>query len=215
MNRKAFRMVEFLGLYVVAPLLLIPLQDMLKNLSGGRSFVVLFLPIIAGFLLFLLFYKKAINWRELLQIADFKRHLFQILKLFLPFSLFISVITYWFFPDLFLVFPLEMPLLWLLILFFYPLLSVLPQGIIYRVFFYKRYYLLFENQKVMWVVSALSFCLCHLFFQNIYAIVFTLLGGFLFSYRYQQTGSWLITSLEHALYGNLLFTIGLGRFLVS
>jgi len=34
----------------------------------------------------------------------------------------------------------------------------------------------------------------------------------LFAWRYQQSGSLFTSSLEHALYGCLMFTIGLGEY---
>ena len=37
-----------------------------------------------------------------------------------------------------------------------------------------------------------------------------MLGGWLFARRYQRTRSLLTVSVEHALYGVLIFTIGLG-----
>ncbi|MXV38623.1 hypothetical protein GO491_08035 [Flavobacteriaceae bacterium Ap0902] len=50
-------------------------------------------------------------------------------------------------------------------------------------------------------------------FQNFIAIGFTFLGGFLFAWRYHRSRSILISCLEYALYGNLLFTIGIGKYL--
>jgi uncharacterized protein len=38
------------------------------------------------------------------------------------------------------------------------------------------------------------------------------LGGLLFSLTYQRSGSLLLTSIDHALFGNFIFTIGLGQF---
>jgi hypothetical protein len=40
--------------------------------------------------------------------------------------------------------------------------------------------------------------------------VLTLIGGWLFARRYQRTRSLLAASVEHALYGVLAFTVGLG-----
>jgi hypothetical protein len=37
--------------------------------------------------------------------------------------------------------------------------------------------------------------------------------GRLFAWRYQSTGSAALTAIEHALYGNLAFTIGFSRYL--
>ncbi|MDO4879803.1 MAG: CPBP family intramembrane metalloprotease [Capnocytophaga sp.] len=211
---KKIRAIEFFFLYIVVPLLLFFFREQLKAQMGGGSFVILFLPIIAPLLVTILLREKTIQWCELWSVANFKYHFIQILKIFLPFSLVITIATYYFFSDLFLILPKMSIGLWIIVMLFYPLLSVLPQGIIYRVFFYKRYAMIFKQTNLLWI-SALSFCFCHIFFNNIYALIFTFLGGFLFSFRYEKTNSWLISSLEHAMYGNLLFTIGLGTFLVS
>jgi membrane protease YdiL (CAAX protease family) len=40
----------------------------------------------------------------------------------------------------------------------------------------------------------------------------TLVGGLLFAHTYWKTRSLLVSAIEHALYGCLLYTIGLGRF---
>jgi hypothetical protein len=41
-------------------------------------------------------------------------------------------------------------------------------------------------------------------------VLLTLAGGWLFARRYQRTRSLLAASVEHALYGVLAFTVGLG-----
>jgi CAAX protease family protein len=38
------------------------------------------------------------------------------------------------------------------------------------------------------------------------------IGGLIFAYRFARTRSFFAVWLEHALYGDLIFTIGLGRF---
>src|SRR5699024_2457572 len=42
-------------------------------------------------------------------------------------------------PEQFLAFPSEQPVLWGVVMGLYPILSALPQEIIYRGFFFKRY----------------------------------------------------------------------------
>jgi uncharacterized protein len=42
--------------------------------------------------------------------------------------------------------------------------------------------------------------------------VLTFFGGILFAWRYVETGSLLTSSVEHALYGCWLFTVGLGVY---
>jgi hypothetical protein len=52
----------------------------------------------------------------------------------------------------------------------------------------------------------------HLVFRNPIAPTLTFFGGILFAWRYQHTQSLALSSLEHALYGCLLFTVGLGQY---
>tara|TARA_R110000787_G_scaffold59922_9_gene135862 strand:+ start:1886 stop:2266 length:381 start_codon:yes stop_codon:yes gene_type:complete len=108
---------------------------------------------------------------------------------------------------------LNKPLLWLAILGVYTILSVWPQEIIYRTFFFSRYEALFQNKKLLIFVNAILFSLAHLFFKNTLVIVLTFIGGLLFAYTYYKTKSTLLASIEHAIYGNWLFTVGMGEML--
>jgi membrane protease YdiL (CAAX protease family) len=55
--------------------------------------------------------------------------------------------------------------------------------------------------------------LAHLFFKNTLVIVLTFLGGILFAITYHKTNSTLLVSIEHAIYGCWLFTVGMGSML--
>ena len=105
------------------------------------------------------------------------------------------------------------PAFWIVVMFAYPVLSVVPQGIIYRAFFRERYAALFPNPAVRTLVAAVCFSFCHVFFLNVWALLLTFVGGLLFWRTYERTGSLLLANLEHALYGDLVFTIGYGAFL--
>ena len=94
----------------------------------------------------------------------------------------------------------------------YPILSVYPQGIVYRAFIFERYRPLFSNPILMIAVSAAAFSFVHIIFRNPIAVGLTLLGGIIFAFRYQESGSLFTSSFEHALYGCFMFTIGLGEF---
>lgn len=109
--------------------------------------------------------------------------------------------------------PQKNPLLWVTILFVYSFFSVLPQELIYRKFFFWRYQSLFVNKKLFFCINVLCFSLCHLFLKNIWVILITLLGGILFTYTYQKTKSVKLATIEHSIYGNLVFTVGLGTML--
>ncbi len=108
---------------------------------------------------------------------------------------------------------LNKPKLWLFIVFVYSLFSVYPQEIIYRTFYYERYKALFKNESLFVFVNAIVFSLGHIFFKNSLVIVLTFLGGLLFAITYKKTQSTLLVSIEHAIYGCWLFTVGMGGML--
>lgn len=104
------------------------------------------------------------------------------------------------------------PVLWAVVMLLYPLLSVYPQELLYRAFFFHRYQPLFGSGWGMLWASALAFGFVHIIFGNWLAVGLCVLGGLLFSFTYHSSGSLLLTCLDHAIFGNFIFTIGLGRF---
>jgi membrane protease YdiL (CAAX protease family) len=105
------------------------------------------------------------------------------------------------------------PKMWVIILFVYSLLSVYPQELLYRTFFFQRYQVLFPNEKLFLFLNAIVFSLGHIFFKNALVIVLTFLGGMLFALTFKKTKSTLLVSIEHAIYGCWLFTVGMGSML--
>ena len=61
-------------------------------------------------------------------------------------------------------------------------------------------------------MSGFCFGLAHLFFANWIAPVLTALGGVIFARTYSRSGSTMLVSVEHSLWGNFIFTIGLGWY---
>jgi len=116
-------------------------------------------------------------------------------------------------PEILFRLPRRNPILWVLILCLYPIVSVYPQGVIYRAFLVHRYSVLFRSPVVLIVASAVAFGYMHIVFRNEWAIGLSALAGLLFAARYLQTGSLLVSSFEHALYGNLIFSVGMGSYL--
>jgi membrane protease YdiL (CAAX protease family) len=55
-------------------------------------------------------------------------------------------------------------------------------------------------------------CCGHIVFRNWPAILLTCAGGWLFGTTYRRTSSLLLVSVEHALYGCAIFTIGYGNY---
>jgi len=115
-------------------------------------------------------------------------------------------------PELLFSFMRAHPGFWALVMLFYPVLSVYPQGIIYRTFLMHRYASLLPSGLALIIVSAGAFSFLHIIFRNPLAVALTFVGGLLFAWRYSTTNSLFTSSLEHALYGCWLFTIGLGQY---
>ena len=115
-------------------------------------------------------------------------------------------------PESLFVILKERPLLMLMIFMFYPIFSAYPQELIFRTFFYHRYRNLFPNVQVAILANALLFGYAHLLFENWLAVIATILLGWAMSITYLKTKSLIGTSLEHAIYGNFAFLIGIGDF---
>ena len=108
--------------------------------------------------------------------------------------------------------PQQRPVLWLAILLLYPLISALPQELIFRVFLFHRYRALFPGHRTLPLVSAGAFAAAHLVLGNWVALLLSLAGGLLFAYTYARTGSLSLVTLEHGLWGNWLFTVGMESY---
>lgn len=104
------------------------------------------------------------------------------------------------------------PALWALILIAYPVLSVVPQEIVYRAFFFHRYGSLFTHERLSVVVNAALFSFAHILFRNWVAIIGSFVAGLLWATTYLGSRSLLAVSIEHALYGNFAFTLGIGYY---
>jgi uncharacterized protein len=115
-------------------------------------------------------------------------------------------------PELLFSFVKRSPGFWALVMLLYPLVSVYPQELLYRAFFIHRYQPLFGSGWGMLLASAGAFAFVHIILGNWLAVGLCAIGGLLFALTYQHSGSLLLTCIDHALFGNFIFTIGLGQF---
>ena len=137
----------------------------------------------------------------------------RVLLRFVPFALALLAFAAWKLPpEHFLRLPLHNPQLFLWICIFYPPLSALPQEILCRSYFFRRYAPIFPGRQAMLLASALAFGWMHIILQNWVAVCFSVLGGWLFSDTYHRTRSLAAVFAEHALYGCYIFALGLGLF---
>lgn len=108
--------------------------------------------------------------------------------------------------------PMQKTELWILIMIFYPIWSAFTQEVIYRGFFFHRYISLFKTPKIAILSNGVIFGLLHIIFRNWIAVAGATIIGLVWAYSYFKHRSILIVSIEHAVVGNYLFTIGLGYF---
>ncbi len=115
-------------------------------------------------------------------------------------------------PDKFLAFPRDRTALWALVMVFYPLLSVIPQEMIFRAYFFRRYQPLFPHPTAMVLTNAIAFGFVHVVFLNWISVLLCTAGGVMFARTYQRSRSLALVCIEHALYGCMVFTVGLGYY---
>ncbi|KGJ01992.1 CPBP family intramembrane glutamic endopeptidase [Paracoccus sphaerophysae] len=202
---RAARWAEFVALFVGAPL------AMALFLPRGGLFPALALFTLGG--VALIWWTGEFDWRELRRgwsRIDWLR--------MAAFGLFVGATGY-------LVMAASQPgfvpntspqrlrflaMLWLL----YPILSALPQELIFRALYFHRYAALMGDARTARLVNAAIFSLAHLMYWSVVVAVMTFVGGWIFAKLYQDKGfpaAWV----AHAIAGNMLFTVGMGHYFWS
>lgn len=207
MSRNILLAMECALLFVGLPLLLATIG------AARMGWLFVLLWVLAGLCLAVMAHAGRSRRMELWKFAALRGPRVRAIVLtFTVCALLITLFTALVYPEKLFSFPRENPLVWVLVMLLYPMLSVLPQEIIYRSFFFYRYRALFRNERELVVANAVLFAFCHIIFHNILAVAFTFAGGLLFARTYARTGSLALVTAEHALYGCFIFTIGLGRY---
>lgn len=201
---KHYKSAELFSLFILMPIVLtLPIPFKMKGVLGLLGFAyVIYVLLKVEKLKFKI--SEHLNWK-----VFWKRTLLKLLALMVLSIIYVSIFDK---ENLFEV-VLNKPKLWMIILLVYTLLSVYPQELIYRTFFFYRYQNLFSNKALIVFVNAILFSLGHLFFRNTLVLAITFLGGMIFALTFQKTQSTLLVSIEHAIYGCWLFTVGMGNML--
>ena len=103
--------------------------------------------------------------------------------------------------------PEFLPVIWIL----YPILSALPQELIFRPLFFHRYGALLPAGRGAIAVNAAVFSFAHLMYWSWIVALMTFVGGWIFARAYLRRGfpaAWVL----HAVAGNVLFTVGMGYY---
>ena len=107
----------------------------------------------------------------------------------------------------------SMPLLLGAIVLLYPPLSALPQEILFRPLFFRRYApLLPRGATPQILVNAAVFSLAHLMYWSWVVTLMTFAGGIAFAFAYRVRRSFPEAVALHAVAGCVLFVLGLGAW---
>lgn len=202
--RSVFKTIEFLLIFIGMPLVfyfdLLPVQKIVALLLVTLGCIII------------LWFDKSYNFRRLTYRPDIPGMWKKLLTKAALVAIAVFSLTIFVQPETLFALPRERPMVWIIILFLYPILSALPQEVVYREFFFQRYEDLIQPEWVLVAASACSFAFLHIIYDNEWAILLTLAGGFMFARTYKETRSLYWVSVEHALYGFVVFSIGLANF---
>ncbi len=204
MHTNIYRSLELFFLFILLPIsFLLNYPIWIKMIVTVFGFIYILILIRRQGLLRLRF-PDVVYWKPFLKETIIKLAIIIIVT---------GLYVFWVAPDKLFSVLIKKPGLWIMILFIYTFLSVWPQEIIYRTFFYERYKQLIKNKWLFIFINAILFSLAHLFLKSFLVQLLTFIGGLLFAYTYQKTKSTTLVSIEHAVYGNWLFTVGMGEML--
>ena len=191
---------EFFGIYFVIPTILFLLNNKFVTLLSFYGVTL--------FVVYKLKYEEKFCFATLFKKVDWAYCFF----FFIIFLISGYLYTYALDESLLLNFPRESFFVWLIVMFIYPFLSVIPQEIIFRVFFFSRYKTYFLNKNIFLVViNSIVFSFCHIVFNNLHALVITGIVSPIFAHAYTNK-SFLTCVVIHTLGGQIIFTLGLGKY---
>jgi hypothetical protein len=209
--RRGARLVELLAVFVGVPLALAFGPRFAPRVVGPHAPVLPTLILLGVLLGVALARDPRFDARRDLVMRWPRGALRRVLLRFVVLGGALTGIVAWVQPEALLRFPRERPGLFALVVVGYPLLSVVPQELAYRLWFRHRYGCLVGRGAGFVAASAAAFGFAHIVFWSWQAVALTAAGGVLFAATFRRTGSLGLVSLEHALYGVLVFTLGLGE----
>ena len=196
--------IEFLVIYF-----LIPLMVIFINFFFSEQKIFVFLPLFLVFFLSLYLLKKTPSFSfDFLKKETEWKFFFLVSLIFIVSGFFYTIILD---SNLLFKLPKNYFFIWIAVILFYPILSVIPQEIIFRVLFFERYSCLFKNQFLYLILNSIIFAYIHLVFQNFHAFFITLITSPIFAYAYLNK-SFKTCFLTHTVGGQLVFTYGLGEY---
>ncbi|MCQ0971184.1 CPBP family glutamic-type intramembrane protease [Paracoccus sp. TK19116] len=202
LTRRRRLWAEFAALYIGAPLAIA------LFLPPRQMFTALILFSLAG--LVLLWRTGGFEWRSLFR--GWRRIPWGEVALIAVLTLVTGVAILWLTrPGALFGILRTRPEFMLVIWSLYPLLSALPQELIFRPLFFHRFGSLFPDMRVALLVNAAIFSFAHLMYWSVIVTILTFAGGLVFARAYVQRGfpaAWVL----HAVAGNVIFAVGMGYY---
>ncbi len=200
---KLWKIIELIFLFIALPVLMkfniIPLPRLLSLLIV--FIIVLFLSIKYKYI------DK--NWYKLPKLDS--KYWLKMGAVYLGSFLFFVAYIYLFLGEKPFILIRERPHLMIVISIFYPLFSAFPQEVIYRSFFFERYKNIFTT-KYLLISNMLTFSFLHIIYNNLPALILSLISGLVFTLNYQKKRSLMLVTIEHSILGLIVFITGMGRF---
>jgi hypothetical protein len=199
--------VEFVLYYVAAPLV------MAVFLPPNWLFPVLGVVTLIG--LVLLGVTPGFRWRELLAGSG-RMSWALILGVAAGTAVLGYLILGWTRPEARFALLQANPQLMMAIALFYPFLSALPQEIVFRPLFFRRFEAILPRRaEAAIVLNAAVFSFAHLMYWSWVVAGMTFAGGLVFAHSHRMRGNFPEAVVAHSLAGIVLFAVGMGAFFYS
>lgn len=193
---------EFISVFVFVPLLIFCFRDLLAPFAVP---IILFVAIYS----FVVLSRAGVINKQVQKMQSHSFKDYQPMLLFFAATSILMLLLGFILGYFLIADALEHESLYLILLIlFYPLVSVIPQELVFRTFFFHRYRKLFSSLSGCAIASGLCFGYAHIIYGNWTAVILATIGGMLFSYRYMKTNATNIVVLEHSLWGIFIFIIG-------
>ena len=197
---------EFLLFFVAAPVAIAAF------LPATVMFTALFAMTAIG--LVLLHFTPGFHWRDLRKGWEGVRTR-EVLKFSVLMLVLCLGVILLFAPDQAFNVVRQRPELLLFIMIGYPIASAMPQEIVFRPLFFRRYANILPGGQGGIVLNAGLFSMAHLMYWSWIVAAMTFAGGLVFAWAYEIRRSFPLAVILHAIAGNIIFFVGLGIYFYS
>lgn len=209
MKNRILKILEISILFVLLPLVANHYRVEFK------LFIIPLILLLSVFCLYILMRDENFNRKNLGFKKTTKNKLRKVLFRVVFGFMALIVFVYLFDDSLLFSFPQQNFRIWLIVIILYPFLSVYPQELIFRTFIFHRYKNLFNSKIQLIIFSSAAFGFAHIIYGNFIAVILSTLGGFIFANTYSKSKSTILVSIEHGIWGDIIFTVGLGMYFYS